>query len=467
MTLPAFTLIFVSLLIGLHGATRIAGRVRNFYVAGNIIPTWVLALSLIGQAIESGSTYGNASHTMTDGFWAGAVLPIGIGLSLLLIGLFFAEPLHRMRILTLGDFYQRTYGRHVGTMASLLCVASFVILLASNFAGVGIVLHYFVPLSANVLGVGVAAIIMVYVIAGGLFAATWNDILHTGVKTVGFAAALAWLISADPHIAGAAFDKGFSWAPLHERSAGALSNWATLIALGIGDVVALDFMERVFAAKTPRHARLACLTAGWATIATGIVVAIIGMVAGARGTAIGIGANDLLSFVDKGLPAGIGMMMMMALVAAPISCAVGVLMATSSVMMRNVIQANFPQLVPANRLLLYSRIFLVPVTILACVLAIVRPDPGDLLVLSFELVLAGCFVPLVLGIYWKKANARAAFWAIMLPSILRVILYFALPADVSWIGTLLPPVVSLVIFVMLSWRKPAAGITETVELSHA
>ena len=123
------------------------------------------------------------------------------------------------------------------------------------------------------------------------------------------------------------------------------------------------------------------------------------------------------------------MMLMMMLVAAPISCADGVLMATSSVMMRNVIQANFPHLVPANRLLRYSRFFLVPVTILACVLAIVKPDPGDLLVLSFELVLAGCFVPLVLGIYWKKANSRAAFWAIMIPSILRVVLYFALPAE--------------------------------------
>ena len=102
------------------------------------------------------------------------------------------------------------------------------------------------------LGVAVALVIMVYVIAGGLFAATWNDILHTGVKTVGCAAALAWLISANPTIASAAFHKGFSWAPLHARSDGALSNWATLIALGIGDVVALDFMERVFAAKTPQ-----------------------------------------------------------------------------------------------------------------------------------------------------------------------------------------------------------------------
>lgn len=459
MILPAFILIFVSLLIGLHGATRIAGRVRNFYVAGNIIPTWVLALSLIGQAIESGSTYGNASHTMTDGFWAGAVSPIGIGLSLLMIGLFFAEPLHKMRILTLGDFYQRTYGTAVGTMASLLCVASFIILLASNFAGVGIVLHYFVPLSADVLGVAVAVVIMVYVIAGGLFAATWNDILHTGVKTVGCAAALAWLISANPDIASAAFHKGFSWAPLHDRSQGALSNWAALIALGIGDVVALDFMERVFAAKTPRHARAACLTAGVATIVTGIAIAVIGMIAGARAAASGVGSNDILAFVDKGLPAGVGMMLMMMLVAAPISCADGVLMATSSVMMRNVIQANFPHLVPANRLLLYSRFFLVPVTILACVLAIVKPDPGDLLILSFELVLAGCFVPLVLGIYWKKANARAAFWAIMIPSILRVVLYFALPADIGWIGTLLPPLVSLAIFVAFaSGKSPAAAL---------
>ena len=47
---------------------------------------------------------------------------------------------------------------------------------------------------------------------------------------------------------------------------GATINWATLIALGIGDIVAIDFMQRIFAAKSPETARRACFGA-----ATGVV----------------------------------------------------------------------------------------------------------------------------------------------------------------------------------------------------
>ena len=34
---------------------------------------------------------------------------------------------------------------------------------------------------------------------------------------------------------------------------GALINWAGILALALGDIVALDFMERVFAVRTRRQ----------------------------------------------------------------------------------------------------------------------------------------------------------------------------------------------------------------------
>jgi Na+/proline symporter len=338
-------------------------------------------------------------------------------------------------------------------MASLLCVASFVTLLASNLAGAAIVLHYMLPIPTNVLVVIVAVAIMTYVIAGGLFAASWNDVLHVGVMATGFGAALLWLISSSgPTAVATAFERGFSWAPLHERAAGALPTWATLIALGLGDVVALDFMERVFAAKTPRHARNAALVSGIATIVLGIVIGVLGIMARSALVASGKtpGPNGFLDFVHTQLPAGISMVVFMALIAACLSTADGVLMACSSVLTRNVAQRNFPSLVPKERVLRFSRLCLIPLTIFACVFAIVRPDPGDLLVLAFEVVLAGCFVPLALGIFWGRGTPRAAFWAILIPSILRVVLYFVIPPSLLGIDTLLPPVVSLVIFVSLS-----------------
>ena len=83
------------------------------------------------------------------------------------------------------------------------------------------------------------------------------------------------------------------------------------------------------------------------------------------------------------------------------------------------------------------------------------PVPGDLLILAFDVVFAGCLVPLALGIYWKRATARAAFWAVVIPSILRVALYVAslegfIPPTLAGIETLTPPVLSLALLIGIS-----------------
>src|SRR5215207_9608116 len=58
----------------------------------------------------------------------------------------------------------------------------------------------------------------------------------------------------------------FDLGQLTDPAQGATINWATLVALGIGDIVAIDFMQRVFSAKSPETARRACFGA-----ATGVV----------------------------------------------------------------------------------------------------------------------------------------------------------------------------------------------------
>src|SRR5262249_14313650 len=95
-----------------------------------------------------------------------------------------------------------------------------------------------------------------------------------------------------------------------------------------------------------------------------------------------------------------------------------------------------------------------PVAALATLVAVIRPDPGDLLVLAFDAVFAGCLVPLTLGIYWPRANTRAALWSIAAPSVLRLVLYVALPDRWAGLGTLVPPVLSLVLFVAITRWSP-------------
>lgn len=459
MILPITAFFLVSTFVGIHASRRIQGKARNFFVAGNILPSWVLVISMTGQAIELGGTQDNASRTMTDGFWSGAILPIGIGLSLIFIGLFFAKPLHAMKLLTLPDYYARRFDFRSGAIVSVLCVISFIILSAGNLAAIGLILSATigVPLAWGVAGVG--TIIAIYTMAGGLFGVTWNDILQIGVTIVALVVLCLYCFTTpETGITFATIQEKFSWEPLTHQSHGALSNWAALLALAFGDIVALDFMERVFAAKTARSAQYSCIIAGFTTIAIGAGVALVGLAASVLLFDPANG-DPFLQFVQKDLPPGISMLVLMGLIGAGVSTIDGAILACSVVLTRNIAQPIFPTLMPRTRLVTASRLAAIPVTLSAVVLAIIRPVPGDLLILAFDMVFAGCLVPLTLGLYWKRGTAAAAFWSIVIPSVIRILLHFGveeLPPEWNGLQTLIPPILSLLIFVGVTLLSPQA-----------
>jgi Na+/proline symporter len=133
----------------------------------------------------------------------------------------------------------------------------------------------------------------------------------------------------------------------------------------------------------------------------------------------------------------------------------------SSVFGRNILQRNILQIhkkeysdtdrVALDRkLLLVTRLAAIPIMIGAVYTAIIKPEPGLLLVLAFDVVFAGCLVPLTLGLYWKKANAPGALWSFLTGSVLRLYLFYTIPEHLAGIDTMIPPVVSLIVMVVVS-----------------
>jgi hypothetical protein len=60
-----------------------------------------------------------------------------------------------------------------------------------------------------------------------------------------------------------------------------------------------------------------------------------------------------------------------------------------------------------KNLLMVARIFAIPMTGLACMTATLAYNPGYLLVVAFDVVLAGCLVPLLAAVYWPSMTPNA------------------------------------------------------------
>jgi len=442
--------IALTLAIGIRTYAKIKGRATNYYVAGNAMPALVVGITLCAQAFDANGSMGNASLSHAEGLWMGAAIPIGLACCLFLTGRWIARPLHRMRLLTLADFYRRRYSGSSETLATLLMAVSNVVLVAGNLAGLGLLLNIVFGLPYLPMLIAIAVCILAYAVSGGLYATITTSVLQVGMFIVGIGIAFFWLLSAVGWEAlMARVPAGTaSVTQLFSVEGGSLRIWATLGSLALGDVVAIDFIQRVISAKSPRAARQGCYMGGWLTLVVGLLVSFIGLSAfhfakePSRFLLVDLAVNDM--------PMLVGAVVLLGIIAASMSTASGVVLDLANLLTRNLVQRYSTRRWNDRTMLRFSRWIALPTMALAVAFAFIRPEPGILLILAFDIVLAGCFVPLVLGLFWRKSNTPGALAAIVLGTLARIVLHFTVPEALSGLDTLLAPIVSLAAFVSVA-----------------
>lgn len=437
---------------------------KRFIIAGKQLPFFLVGTMLLAQSLDANATMGNAALTYTAGFWAGFVLPLGLAICLFVVGTWFAKPLNRMNLITLPDFYFRRFNRLTEMSASTLMTISFIILVAGNLAGAAWIMSVLFGMSLLTGLIIMAAVVFLYTTAGGLFACAATDITQIYPAMIAFFAGVIWMLVA---FGGWSFFReaipsGFTdLSGLTSVANGALINWAAILALGIGDVVALDFMERVFAAKSPEVARKSCYYGAFFTLLIGVSASVMGLMAIKLLPDLADPRLALVTLATDVMPYAAGLFILVGIIAAGLSTADGGMLGVSAVFSRNVLQRNIlkvwkKQHTPEEResldqkLLWFTRLMGIPVMAAAVAVAIWKPEPGMMLILAFDVVFAGLFVPLTLGLYWKKANSYGAMAAIVVGTVLRLILYYTIPLDLAGLDTMIPPVVSLLVMVPVS-----------------
>jgi Na+/proline symporter len=368
-----------------------------------------------------------------------------------------------MHLITLPDFYYRRYNGLVEVLVGLAMSFSFIILLAGNISGGAWILSHIFGWDYMTALMVISLIVFLYTIAGGLWSVVATDITQAYPAIIGFVVAFLWLyFTFGWDFFSQAIPPGhFDLSGLTDPANGAYLNWAGILALGLGDVVALDFMERVFASKSPETARNACYYGAGFTLLTGIAASFMGLMALQLIPEVDDPRMVLSTMSTEVLPFILGLMIMGGIVGAGLSTADGGLLGVSSVFGRNILQRNILQIWKKEysesdrraldrRLLIVTRLAAIPIMAGSIYMAIVKPEPGILLVLAFDVVFAGCLVPLTLGLYWKKANTPGALASFLVGSALRLYLYYNIPEHLAGLDTLIPPVVSLIVMVPVS-----------------
>src|SRR5919106_2477064 len=451
----------VSLTVGTMTSRLVKRSSKRFMIAGKSLPLFFVGTMLAAQSIDGNSSLGNASLVYQFGFWAGAAIPIGLGICLILTGTVYGKRLNKMAMLTLPDFYYRRFGNASEGISGILMMISFIVLVAGNFAASGFILSTVLEIDFMWAMLLAAIIVLIYTYAGGLFSSAYTDIFQIYLAIGAFWAAFIFFAGG---FSGLNFGTILGSAPpgyldlsgLTNIGNGALVNWAAIMALGLGDIVALDFMERVFAAKDGKTAQRGALMGAGLTFLTVIPTSMMGIVALYLLPKLADPFTAYPELAINHVPFPIGIALLMGVLGASMSTANGGLLAISSVMSRNIIQRDIlkrmlkkPGL-EDRKLLITTRIFSIPMMIAAFVLGYLIPQPGVYLILAFDIVFAGAWAPLTLGLFWKRANMPAALASLIVGSALRLVMFFIIPVEYAGLDTMIPPVVSFVLFIVVA-----------------
>lgn len=158
---------------------------EDYFLAGRMLPWWVISFSIIGTNIGAYDYMGGAGGAFRFGIaqanyeWLGAI-PAMIVSAFLVVPYFWKKGVY-----TVPEFLGMRYNEAVRTIESIIYGIFFVMLLGIFFWASGLMLHTYLGWPLKLSIVITAIIVGIYTITGGLAAVALTDVVQLGVMFVG------------------------------------------------------------------------------------------------------------------------------------------------------------------------------------------------------------------------------------------------------------------------------------------
>lgn len=448
------------IVLGIYASRKGNANKRDYFLAGDKLPWWMIGGSIIASNISSHHLIGAMGVAYSRGFVAVAVEwgAILIGFNALLW--IFLPFYLRNGFYTMPEFLQKRFG------GGARIIYSFLVLLTYIFVEIGAVLYFGAMALYAMLGIPVltsafllAVVTGLYTIAGGLRAVIWTELVQLIVllaggialtvatinATGGFASVMA--TSADWHLILPASDPDFPW------------------TMYLGGIVCISvfycatnqfIVQRTLAAKNEWHARMGIIFGDYLKFLVPLIITVPALVAPILIPQLS--APDLLfpTLVQKLLPAGLVGLVMAGLISAIMSHVSGALNSCTTILTMDIYLPYIRRNASESQAIKFGRRTGMVVVVLGIICAALLAAHSDKPVFLYLLNAYGLFTPgiatmFLLGILWKRTTHAGAIAAGLVTIPLSFLIEFFYPSMpffnrtgiVFWICMLLCVVISL------------------------
>ncbi len=420
MSLELFVVILYLLAciaIGILASRKVLGSREEYWVAGRRIGTWVNAMAIMATLASGGSIIGVMGLAYARGIPYSLALFAGAVLGFPLAAILVARPLRNFGKFTITDFLVFRYPHAiVRVLVPVLIVVSFTVYIVAQMKAAGITANVLLGMDYH-FAVTLAALVFVFYVAfGGMIAITWTDVMQGALMLfVVLGTAFVMVVRAG--------------SPLN------LVQQATAVAPALGEVANQPFTSylgsfvlwaaaipiiphivmRVFTAKDAQGARLS-LNIAMIIYSVMILAGVLAIVPVGKVHFPNLADADqlFLKVMEQEFPPLVRGLAVAAVLAAVMSTTDALLLACSSALahdlLGNFIQKNLSEKAG-------NWISVGVAWVIGLVAMILAYSPPKLITEFYSAAIgmlsAGLFVPVLAGLWWKRANLAGGVAALL------------------------------------------------------
>lgn len=454
LLLSIIAYLVITVLVGFWASRRVTTS-GDYMLAGRSLPLMLSSAALFATWFGSETVFGASSEFLKGGLFAVVEDPFGAALCLILFGMFFARKLYNMNLLTLGDFFKVRYGKTTELTASLFLAPPYIGYIAAQLVAMGLILNVVTGL-ATWEGVVISAVVVtLYTYVGGMWAISITDFFQSIIIIVGLlvlAVVLAQKAGGVGIILSEVPEGTFNFLPAMDAKS-IVAYIAAWSVLGLGSIPSQDVFQRAMSSGSAK-------TAVWSSYIAALLYLSIAMLPLFISLCTrhlypdqidGDTQLTLPNMVLAHTTMPIQILFFGSLLSAIMSTTSSAILAPAAIFSENLVKPLLQERLSDRHFLLLTKISVLIFSALATLMACLRSNIYELVGESSILSLVSLFVPMTLGLYWKRASAGGALISMVLGMITWIIFTFS---DTDWPSLFPATLVSLIAMVAGSYLWP-------------
>ncbi|GAA0182222.1 sodium:solute symporter [Clostridium sediminicola] len=407
--------------------------IDDFTLGGRSIGKIKAGFSMAATEFGGSSFLGAMAFCYTVGisgvWWDWCAIP-----AFLLLGIFFVKKIKSPKMVTITDFFEQRYDKKTKYLCSFLHILATVAQIAAQFTIGAVALNGIIGVPINIGLFLTFTFVVLYTISGGFIAVVNTDVVQFIFLICSILISVPIAIISSGGFQNIMLSLPENLLKFDQVSFLTVVSWMLFSLFSYA--TSQHYIQRIFASKDVSTARFSFIFTGIMYFFYGLAVAIIGICIVVLMPNLNNPNLGYALFVKNYLPVGIAGLALGGIFAASMSTADSMILAASTLFVNDIympyIEKKNANLEQAHKIKM-TRIITILISIGGVVISFLSDNLIDIAYLGGLFYSTAVFMPLIIGLYWKNATTKGAFYSIIITVLVGLFSDFFLAGKVSGI----------------------------------